>query len=113
MQESGHKALVIATGGEVLARLRADASVDRQAIEKLVAALLDYEEMFVVPTAVDWDERRSVSELWSLRDQLKVQKRLLEDFDRVVDLIATTVTRAFLPILDAGAPGRWRGDAQD
>ena len=74
--------------------------VDLVSMTKLVAAILDYEEMFAIPP-IDWADRRPVSELWALRDALQVQKALLERFDTVVDLIAATITRALFPIIDA------------
>ena len=50
---------------------------------------------------IDWSERRSVSELWTLRDTLKVEKRYLEQFDDVADLIATVAARSAGAVLDA------------
>ena len=69
-------------------------------VSELTERLLDYEEMFAVPK-VDWSERRSVSELWALRDALNIQKKLLEDFDDNLDLFATTLARALYCVLDA------------
>ena len=50
---------------------------------------------------IDWNERRSVSELWALRDALKVQKTLLDDFDAVVDLITTTIGEVVFRVIQA------------
>jgi hypothetical protein len=74
--------------------------IDRGLVSELTERLLDYEEMFEAPK-VDWSERRSVSELWALRDALNVQKKLLEDFDDNLDLFATTLARALYCVLDA------------
>lgn len=78
--------------------------VDQVLMTQLVLALLDYEEMFAIPS-IDWAERRPISGLWALRDALQAQKALLERFDAVVDLIATTITRAMFSIIDASPPG--------
>ena len=75
-------------------------SPDDEMIGRTVAALLDYEEMFLVPN-IDWDERRSVSELWLLRDALKVQKTLLDDFDAVVAVITTTIGEVLFRVIHA------------
>ncbi|MCR4332135.1 MAG: hypothetical protein NUV34_05445, partial [Sulfuricaulis sp.] len=102
--EAGRDALVQWITEGVIERLRDDADrLERDAIGKLVTALLDYEQMFLVPP-IDWSELRSVSELWALRDTLKLQKVLLERFEGVVDLIAITVTRMLFPILAAAPP---------
>lgn len=85
-ESQGLSALVGRVVDDILGRLGDDADrIDLQTIEQLVATLLDYEEMFVVP-AIDWPERRSVSELGALRDALKAQKALLERFDQVIAL---------------------------
>jgi hypothetical protein len=106
----GRGVLAARIADEALARIGSDEvmAVERRRVEDLVAALLDYEEMFVVP-AIDWSERRSVSELWALRDTLRVQKQLFENLERVVDTVATMVARTSgvvddaTPSLDAGS----------
>lgn len=103
-------ALVEHITDDVTERLsRHDDHVDRALVMTLVADLLDYEKMFVVPN-IDWSERRSVSELWELRDRFAVQKALLEEFDRVVDLVATTATRILLRVANASPRLSERGD---
>jgi hypothetical protein len=103
-RQGGREALATVITDEVADRLGDEAKrVDPAVIRQLVMRLFDYEEMFLVPQ-IDWTERRSVSELWVIRDALKVQKKTLEDFDTVCDLFATIVTRALLRILDASPP---------
>lgn len=102
--QGGRRALATVIMEEVIERLGEEAErIDPRTIHALVTRLFDYEEMFFVPQ-IDGTERRSVSELWAIRDALKVQKATLESFDTVCDLVATVVTRAFLRILGATPP---------
>ena len=72
-------------------------------IASLVARLLDYEDMFLLPE-IDWTERRSVAEWWALRDALNHQRSLLEDFDSTKQLFGQAVVEFLAPLYDA-APG--------
>lgn len=108
----GREVLAARIADEALARIGSDEpNVDRRRIRDLVTVLLDYEQMFVVP-AIDWSERRSVSELWALRDALKVQKQLLENLERVIDRVATMVARAAGAVDDA-TPNLGAGSGDD
>lgn len=103
-RQGGKEALAKVITEEVVDRLGNETErVGPAMIQQFVTKLLDYEEMFVIP-AIDWNERRSVSELWALRDTLKMQKALLENFDSVVELLVTTVMRSLRPILEASPP---------
>lgn len=97
----GRAALAARIADDVLERIGGDVGGDQRKLAlTLAASVLDYEEMFVVPE-IDWSERRSVSELWALRDSLKVQKALLEHFEAVVDLVSTTLARAVFALQSA------------
>lgn len=99
--EDGREVLINNIADDVAERLsRKFDNVDQNLIDELVADLIDYEAMFVVPK-VDWSERRSVSELWALRDELKAQKKLFDEFDKTVDLFTTAIARACFFIADA------------
>jgi hypothetical protein len=100
-QSDGRQALIEFITDDVVERVsRKHDHVDHALASELTERLLDYEEMFEIPK-VDWSERRSVSELWALRDALNVQKKLLEDFDGNLDLFAKTMARALHCVLDA------------
>lgn len=100
-QSGGREALVELIAQDVIERVsREYANIDHALVSELTLRLLDYEEMFEVPQ-IDWSERRSVSELWALRDALNIQKKLLEDFHINLDLLATTLAHALYCILDA------------
>lgn len=66
----------------------------------LVLALIEYEGMFQMPR-FDWEDRHTTSEIWDLRDKLNVQKTLLDDFDRTVELLTLVACRALDPVVDA------------
>jgi hypothetical protein len=99
---NGHDPLVATIPADIVERLEANdvANIERALIARLVAALLDFDDMFVV-AEIDWSQRRSISELWGLRDALTVQQQLLENYDSVTDAVATAVTRGLLMVADS------------
>ena len=48
-------------------------------IGKLAARLLEYENLFSLPVT-DWNEHHSIAQWWEVRDALKHQRSLMEDF---------------------------------
>ncbi len=63
-----------------------DEAFEREHVDDIVAALINYEDMFRLPT-IDWSERRSTSDYWTLRDMLLMQKVLVEDFPRTEETL--------------------------
>ncbi len=57
-----------------------------EAIHKLTARIFDFEGWFLLP-AIDWQERRSISDYWAIRDVLAIQKKWLVDLDATKHLI--------------------------
>ena len=66
----------------------------------LIARVFEYEQLFVLP-AIDWSERRSVSELWEIRDRLNEQRQLVEDFAKTRELLLIAFTEILKPIYSA------------
>ncbi len=71
-------------------------------VAALVARLLDYEDMFVLPE-IDWAERRSVTQWWELRDQLNRQRPLVVDFEGTKRQVGQAIVD-FLSPMFAAAP---------
>ena len=59
-------------------------------LNALASKLLDYEGLFVLPD-VNWSDRRSVSDWWTLREELDAQRTLLRDFDGVCSEIISAL----------------------
>ncbi len=86
---------------EVLAAF--DCSPDhpqQKPIEQFVKRLFAYEKLFLLPD-IDWSERRSVTEYWTIRDALNIQRQLAKDFQATYDLLRDTVASILGPIYDA------------
>lgn len=73
---------------------------DAATIADLVRRIFNYEQMFV-QSAVDWTERKSVSQYWELRDELNRQRAWLETLDESCDLIRITLCRCLDAIWQA------------
>ena len=73
--------------GEVLRHFDSNAPPHQKTIlTEIIEDICDYENMFVLPD-VDSSERRSVTEYWLIRDELNVQRRLLEDYQETWKLL--------------------------
>ncbi|MCB9947260.1 MAG: ATP-binding protein [Rhodospirillaceae bacterium] len=72
----------------------------RQPIEQLIERLFEYENLFQLPT-VDWSYRHSVSEYWTIRDDLNAQRQLVEDFAATRELLLRAVAAFLDPIYEA------------
>lgn len=89
-QPHGRAKFVRDLSSEVLLRLDVpETHPQRQVISDLIGRCLDHETLFVQPdTALD--AGLSVSELWNIRDQLNVQKQLLENHTIVREELGRT-----------------------
>ena len=74
----------------------------RIVLQTLGTALLKDEGHFVLPN-IEWSEKRSVTAWWELRDALKTERVLLEDFETTLGLVADTLVFVFSPLLQ-GCP---------
>lgn len=108
--ERGRRRLVERIAVRTLDQLDlSDTDAISERIKRLLARIFDYEEMFRLPR-IDWTERRSTTEWWSLRDQLNAQRTLVDEFDATEDLIVLTVHVCasslieHCPTLTRGAP---------
>jgi len=68
-----------------------------QALAGLALALFDYESLFVLPNE-DLAEQKSVSKWWAIRDQLNIQKDLLNDFDGTCAHILTALASCYAAV---------------
>ncbi|MDG2001777.1 MAG: type IV secretory system conjugative DNA transfer family protein [Novosphingobium sp.] len=77
-------------------------------IQGLVARLFDYEGLFLHPE-VDWEPKRTIAELWEIREELTRQRGLVDHFDDVCELFALATT-AFIEPIYAACPTLLEGD---
>lgn len=77
-----------------------DEGFTRAHLEDLVRALLNYEGLFVLPE-IDWNERRSISKLWELREQLTTQLDYAKDFDAVIETLNDVLSDVFYLVAKA------------
>lgn len=71
-------------------------------IRKLVSRLFDYDELFSLPV-IDWSDKRTIAEWWDMRDTLKRQRSLMEDFETAERQFAQAIVN-FLQEVFAAAP---------
>ncbi|MEM8793407.1 MAG: type IV secretory system conjugative DNA transfer family protein [Pseudomonadota bacterium] len=72
----------------------------RLVISRLVAQILKSEELWQLPD-IDWSRRHSVTEYWTIRDELNRQQGLVEDFETRRNLLVRIVCAVLEPIYDA------------
>lgn len=94
--------LIASIATEVRFQLFGDAPMNDQdgVILNLVLQLFDYDQLFVLPE-IDWERERTIAELWEIREDLTRQQKLLDDFDRHVELIQLTSAAMLRPIYEA------------
>lgn len=86
---------------DVAAALNIDDTHSRfPAMRWLVGRLLDYESVFVLPD-IDWNQKRSVSQWWELREALNVQMQLVADFDKTTELLWAGLVALVGPVVTA------------
>jgi len=69
-------------------------------VHALISRIFEYENLFVLPE-IDWNERRSISQYWELRDQLNEQRQLVEDFPKVRGLLVEVLVGFLDPVYSA------------
>ena len=84
----------------------------REPVRAMLLRLFDYEGLFVLPR-VDWEARLSVAEYWDIRDRLKEQKRLLEDFGQTCEQIFIALHACLSTLYDACPALLYAGDGED
>jgi hypothetical protein len=93
--------LIDAIADAVLADLEISGDLDQSAtVFYLTRQLFDYEGLFLLP-AIDWSERRSVTQYWEIRNYLNVQRRLLENFDETRWRLRENLAGFVAPLLEA------------
>ena len=98
--EVGYLELISNITDDVLAAF--DLPVDHpqgEPIGRLVSGLFRYESLFKLPK-IDWSERRSVSEYWTIRDELNIQRGLIEHFDEIRALLKDAVVAFLSPVYE-------------
>lgn len=71
-----------------------------KAIHAFVGRLLDYEGLFVIP-AVDWGQKRTIAELWDIREEITRQRGFVSDFEANCELLTTAITALLQPLFAA------------
>ncbi len=66
----------------------------------LVLELFDYDGLFVLPE-VDWEQGRTIAELWEIREELSRQQALVRNFDVNVELLTRAATAFLMPLYKA------------
>lgn len=94
--------LIASIATEARFQLFGDAPMNDQdgVILGLVLQLFNYDQLFVLPE-VDWDRERTIAELWEIREELTRQQKLVDDFDRHVELIQLATAAMLRPIYEA------------
>lgn len=94
--------LIASIATEVRFQLFGDAPMNDQdgVILNLVLQLFDYDQLFVLPE-VDWERECTIAELWEIREELTRQQKLLDDFDRHVELIHLSTAAMLRPVYEA------------
>lgn len=94
-------ALVAALAGDVAERFAiAPGHKQHHVIHWLTRELFDYEALFCLPDA-DRQRKRTIAELWDIREELTRQQKLAENFDEIVGLIEDAVAGFLEPIYRA------------
>lgn len=78
-------------------------------IFRFVTRLMDYEGFFLLPE-IDWQERRSVSDWWEIREALNVQKKYIDEYEANRELITLALIAFVRPIIEA-VPSYLGGDS--
>ncbi len=94
--------LIATIATEVRFQLLGDAPMNDQdgVILNLVLQIFDYDQLFALPE-VDWERERTIAELWEIREELTRQQKLLDGFDRHVELIQLSTATMLRPIYEA------------
>jgi len=80
------------------------------AIATLTTRLIDYESIWLMPP-IDWNEKRSTTQWWELRDELIRQKSYVTDLERTFDYLRLGLIQLLQPILEPlSAQGREQSD---
>lgn len=69
-------------------------------IHRLIAELFEYEGLFQLPE-IDWDETRSIAELWDIREELTRQRGFVTDFQGACELLEAGFTAMLEPLYSA------------
>lgn len=97
----GRDRLIHAIADRVLGELELSTDDERaDAVRHLTRQMSDYEGLFLLP-AIDWSERRSVTQYWEIRDYLNIQRGLLEGFDETRWRLHESLAGFLAPLLAA------------
>lgn len=69
-------------------------------VHAFVERLFDYEGLFVLPD-VDWGQRRTIAELWDIREEITRQRGLVGDFENNCEPLTAAITAILEPIYRA------------
>ncbi|WP_300394148.1 type IV secretion system DNA-binding domain-containing protein [Henriciella sp.] len=81
--------------------LLADSPIAR-AVARFINRLFDFEQLFLVP-ALDWEEKRSTTDWWIIRDDLLRQKMLLHDVSETEAVLNELLTDLLKPLAKGAA----------
>ncbi len=96
--EADRNQLIAAIANDACARLDVPADhAQANVIHRLVERLFDYEDMFSLPE-VDWNQTRTIAELWDIREELTRQRGLVADFNENCELLTATTTAMLEPL---------------
>ncbi len=99
--DAGREQLIADITTEVLAAVGCSPEHPQQnRIKKLIEQLFAYEKLFLLPD-IDWSVKRSVTEYWTIRDELNEQLHLIEDFQTAKAFLKDTVSSLLKPIYHA------------
>lgn len=65
-----------------------------------VKQLFDYESLFLLPE-IDWSKRRTIAELWDIREEITRQRGLVDAFEETCELLCMACIGFLKPLYDA------------
>jgi hypothetical protein len=103
-EPEGLERLIESLADAVQARLEIPADHEQASLIKaFIAELFYYEGLFQLP-AIDWDETRTIAELWDIREELTRQRGYVSDFGGNCELLESAFTAILEPLYAACPP---------
>lgn len=74
--------------------------LQHDSVRAFVERIFDYEGLYVLPE-VDWERKRTIAELWDIREELSRQRGYLEHFDEKISLIGDACMAMLEPLFSS------------
>jgi hypothetical protein len=98
---SGRALLIVVMAEDVQERLHIAADHEQaELIHAFIAELFEYEALFQLPE-INWNQTRTIAELWDIRDELTRQRGFVSDFEENCERLTATLTTVLEPLYTA------------